>query len=127
MPDWNRIFAGHDTTQPTERYHGEDTSAYADIFTFAHQVCIQGAKLCQVQLKLRAEATVQTIRGPQGSQVLAACTQTVTQLQSELYASWHRYCPSYLFQPNSEYTTGQLPLMARIFLDFVSIHNSPDQ
>ncbi|KAH0445659.1 hypothetical protein KCU90_g241, partial [Aureobasidium melanogenum] len=124
MPNWNRIFAGHDIIQPAGRYHGEDTSAYADIFTFAHQVCIQGAKLCQVQLKLRAEATVQTLRGPQGSQVLAACTQVVTQLQSELYASWHRYCPSYLFQPNSEYTTGQLPLMARIFLDFAQLQFS---
>lgn len=127
MPDWNRIFAGFDIVQPAERYHGEDTSAYTDVFTFAHQVCIQGAKLCQLQTKLRAEATVQSLRGPRGSQVLAACTQMVTQLQSELYASWHRYCPSYLFQPGSEYATGQLPLMARVFLDFVSISSPPNE
>lgn len=127
MPDWNRIFAGFDIVQPTGRYHGEDTSAYTDVFIFAHQVCIQGAKLCQLQLKLRSEAAAQTLRGPQGSQVLAACTQMVTQLQSELYASWHRYCPSYLFQPGSEYATGQLPLMARVFLDFVSNFNFPDE
>ena len=127
MPDWSRIFAGFDIVQPTGRYHGEDTSAYTNVFTFTHQVCIQGAKLCQLQLKLRAETTAQSLRGLQGSQILAACTQMVTQFQSELYASWHRYCPSYLFQPGSEYATGQLPLMARVFLDFVSISNSPGE
>ncbi|KAI4727854.1 hypothetical protein E4T49_04352 [Aureobasidium sp. EXF-10728] len=124
MPNWNRIFSGYDIVQPTGGYQGEDTSAHTAVFEFAHQVCILGSKLCQLQLKLRAEATAQTLRGPQGSQVLAACTQMVAQLQSELYASWHRYCPSYLFQPNSDYATGQLPLIARIFLDFAQLQFS---
>lgn len=120
MPDWNRIFSGFDITQPTGVYRGEDTSAHRDVFEFANQVCIQGAKLCQLSLKMRAEAAVQDIHGPQGSQIMAARIQQVAQYQNELYAAWHRYCPSYLFQPNAEYATAQLPLMARIFLDFVS-------
>jgi hypothetical protein len=120
MPDWTRIFSVFEIARPSGSWHGEHASAHADVYTFARQVCIQGAKLCELQLKLRAEATVQTLHGPAGSSVLAACMQMVEHFQSELYASWHRYCPSYLFQPNSEYATGQLPASARVFLDFVS-------
>jgi hypothetical protein len=120
MPDWTRIFSGLDILRPSAGWHGEDTSAHLGVFTFSHEMSTQGAKLCQLQLKLRAEATAQTLHGHAGSSVLTACAQMVDQYQGELYASWHRYCPSYLFQPNSEYATGQLPAIARIFLDFVS-------
>ena len=120
LPNWNRIFLGLDIVRPTAGWHGEDTTTHPDVFTFAHHMYIQGAKLCELQLKLRAEATAQTLHGQGGSSVLAICTQMVDQFQGELYAAWHRYCPSYLFQPNSEYATGQLPVLARIFLDFVS-------
>ncbi|KAI5251418.1 hypothetical protein E4T42_04273 [Aureobasidium subglaciale] len=124
MPDWNRIFGGFDIVQPGDGYRGEDTSAHTDVFTFAHHMCIQGAKLCQLSLKIRAEAAVQDLNGPQGSQILAARIQLVAQYQSELYATWNRYCPSYLFQPNSEYATGRLPAIARIFLDFAQLQFS---
>jgi hypothetical protein len=120
MPDWTRIFSGLDIVRPSAGWHGEDTSAHMGVFTFAHEMFTQGAKLCQLQLKVRVEATAQTLHGHAGSSVLTACAQMVDQFQGELYASWHRYCPSYLFQPNSEYATGQLPAVARIFLDFVS-------
>jgi hypothetical protein len=120
MPDWTRIISGLDILRPTVGWQGEDVSSHPDVFTFAQEMFRQGANLCQLQLKLRAEATAQTLHSPAGSSVLAACTQMVDQFQGELYASWHRYCPSYLFQPNSEYATGQLPAIARIFLDFVS-------
>jgi hypothetical protein len=125
MPDWTRIFPVFEIARPPGSWHGEHAGAHADVYTFARQVCIQGAKLCELQLKLRAEATVQTLHGPAGSSLLAACAQMVEHFQSELYASWHRYCPSYLFQPNSEYATGQLPASARVFLDFVSLSRPP--
>jgi hypothetical protein len=120
MPNWTRIISGFDILRPTAGWHGQDASAHLDVFTFNQEMFAQGAKLCQLQLKLRAEATAQNLRSPAGSSLLTTCTQMVDQFQNELYASWHRYCPSHLFQSNSEYTVGQLPAIARIFLDFVS-------
>jgi hypothetical protein len=117
MPNWARLFSGHDIVHATIPYTGQDNSVHADVFEFAHQVCIQGAKLCQLALKLRSEAAVHDIHDLRGSQNLAARIQMVSQFQNELYAAWHQYCPSYLFQTNAP----QLTMLALVFWEFVSL------
>lgn len=118
MPDWTRIFASLEMSQQLRRGEGGVTS-HPEIYELANQICIQGAKLCQLATKLRAEAAVQDTHGS-SRQILAARIQQVTQFQNELYATWHRSFPHYLSPPNTEYAVSQLPLLARIFFEYVS-------
>ncbi|KAI4844621.1 hypothetical protein E4T44_06088, partial [Aureobasidium sp. EXF-8845] len=124
MPDWTRIISGLDIPQPNAAWQSQNASAHSEVFTINQEMFAQGAKLCQLQLKLRAEATAQTLRSPAGNSLLTTCTRMVDQFQNELYASWQRYCPSHFLQSNSEYTIGQLPAIARIFLDFAQLQFS---